>query len=125
MDRLLDRLIRGLQIGAAEAADKAEELSRLGRARLDIAAVQTRIRRHYIRLGQATFEALEADRVADLTQDPDVAQTCAALARLNEELAIRQAALDDLRRAFQRAPAAPPADPLTGPPTEPPIGPPA
>ena len=39
MDNLWNNLVKGLQEGAAAAADKAGDLTRLARARLDIAAL--------------------------------------------------------------------------------------
>ena len=41
-DRLWDNLKRGLQDGAEIAMSKAEELTQVGRARLDVAAAKTR-----------------------------------------------------------------------------------
>ena len=62
-----NNLVKGLQEGAAAAADKAGDLTRLARARLDIAAAKNQLHRTQADLGARVHQLLEAgdDPVAD------------------------------------------------------------
>ena len=55
-----DSLKRGLQDGAAIVFDKAEGLTQVGRARLDVAAAKTRVARLEGELGVETFRLIES-----------------------------------------------------------------
>ncbi len=59
VDRLWGNLKRGLQDGAELAINKAEELTQVGRARLDVAAAKTRLSRLQAELGATVFSRLE------------------------------------------------------------------
>ncbi len=91
MDNLWNNLLKGLQEGAAAAADKAGDLTRLARARLDIAAARTQLHRTQADLGARVHQRLEAgdDPVAD-----DQVQA------LNQQIKEQNAALADFEAAY-------------------------
>ena len=91
MDNLWKNLVKGLQEGAATAADKAGDLTRLARARLDIAAAKSQLHRTQADLGARVHQLLEAgdDIVAD-----DQVQT------LNQQIKEQSAALADCEAAY-------------------------
>ena len=91
MDNLWNNLLKGLQEGAAAAADKAGDLTRLARARLDIAAARTQLHRTQADLGARVHQLLEAgdDPVAD-----DQVQA------LNQQIKEQNAALADFEAAY-------------------------
>ena len=91
MDNLWNNLLKGLQEGAAAAADKAGDLTRLARARLDIAAARTQLHRTQADLGARVHQILEAgdDPVAD-----DQVQA------LNQQIKEQSAALADFEAAY-------------------------
>lgn len=113
---MLDALKKGLQDRAAAAAGRAEELARLGRARLDIAALKTRIVRMQAELGGEVYRR-RREGIAELSPGPEVDALCAQLGTLEDELLQREAALEELQaelealREARRHPA-PPNTPL-------------
>lgn len=91
MDNLWNNLVKGLQEGAAAAADKAGDLTRLARARLDIAAAKSQLHRTQADLGVRVHQLLETgdDIVAD-----DQVQA------LNQQIKDQSAALADCEAAY-------------------------
>lgn len=72
MERTWESIKRGFQDGAAAAALKAGKLTRIGRARLDMAAARTRLSRLHTELGLKTFRLLEEGRGSELVNDHGV-----------------------------------------------------
>ena len=72
MERTWESIKRGFQGGAAAAALKAGKLTRIGRARLDMAAARTRLSRLHTELGLKTFRLLEEGRGSELVNDHGV-----------------------------------------------------
>jgi septal ring factor EnvC (AmiA/AmiB activator) len=107
VDNLWNNLVKGLQEGALAAADKAGDLTRVARARLDIAA--TKNSRHRVRaeLGALVHELLEAD--ADIASHDQLRALSGQLKELGAELAEREAAYEELQSELQ-ASAAPEED---------------
>ena len=91
MNNLWNNLVKGLQEGAAVAADKAGDLTRLARARLDIAAAKNQLHRTQADLGARVHQLLEAgdDPVAD-----DQVQA------LNQQIKEQSVALADCEAAY-------------------------
>lgn len=92
MDNLWNNLVKGLQEGAAAAADKAGDLTRLARARLDIAAAKNQLHRTHADLGARVHQLLEAS--ADPVADDQVQA-------LNQQIKKQSAALADCETAYE------------------------
>ena len=92
MDNLWNNLVKGLQEGAAAAADKANDLTRLARARLDIAAAKNQLHRTQADLGARVHQLLEAG--SDPVTDDQVQA-------LNQQIKEQSAALADCEAAYE------------------------
>ncbi len=95
LDDLLDTIARNLRQGIGAAAEKAGELTRVARARLDIASTQKQIYHTQADLG--AFVHQHADH-SDLANHPQVQLSVRELDGLQRELARREAALVELQR---------------------------
>ena len=95
MNNLWNNLVKGLQEGAAVAADKAGDLTRLARARLDIAAAKNQLHRTQADLGARVHQLLEAgtDPVTGPVTDDQVQA-------LNQQIKEQSAALADCEAAY-------------------------
>ena len=97
VDRLWENLRRGLQDGAELAMNKAEELTQVGRARLDVAAAKTRLGRLQAELGGLAFTRLEAgNHVSD--EDAEVSALRDQIRQATAELQDAEEAHSDVRR---------------------------
>jgi hypothetical protein len=84
VDNLWNNLVKGLQEGALAAADKAGDLTRLARVRLDIAATKSQLHRTQAELGAVVHKLLEVD--ADPVADEQVQALSQQLKTLDTEL---------------------------------------
>ena len=99
MDTLWSDLVKGLQEGAVVAADKAGDLTRIARARLDIAATKNQIQRTQTELGARVHELLTAG--SDLAADTKVQALCDQLTAQGDELLAAETAYADLQSELQ------------------------
>ena len=90
-ESLWNNLKKGLQDSAAMAVTKAEELTLLGRARLDIAAAKTRLSRLHAELGAAVYES---SLDGAFTKTPEVQQLCDQIGRAVEAVSEAEAAFE-------------------------------
>ena len=97
MERMWETIKKGLQDSAVTAINKAEDLTRLGHARLDIAAVKNNINQLQIELGAEVYRQFEAGETGDLAQDERVVKLCKCIGELKGELQQKEGALEDLR----------------------------
>ena len=104
MENLWESLRRGLQQSAAAAAARADEITRLGRVRLDIAAVKGRIRSLQADLGAEVHRRLGAgENGGDVAASDAVGEFCERLSALEEELQGRETELEVLRAGLAEA----------------------
>ena len=97
LDSLWDSVKRGLQDGAAVAMSKAEELTQLGRARLDIAAAKTRLGRLQSNLGELVYDQVQAGSVAGLAQNPEVQSLCDEIRSARDEVVTSEATFERVK----------------------------
>ena len=108
MDRMWHVLKRNLQAGLFTAADQAEALARLARARLDIAAARTQVGRAEAELGRTVFKARQAEGADGAGQE--VEALCTRLEDLHAVLEERLQVLAALEQAYIQE-AQPPVEP--------------
>ena len=100
MDNMWDAIKRGLQDGAAEAINRAEELTQLARRRLDVAVVKTRLNRLQAELGVLAYGSIEAGKGNELSTSGDVLDLCDRIRAAQEDLTSCQTALQGLKDTF-------------------------
>ena len=91
-----DSIKRGLHDGAELAVNKAEELTLLGRARLDIAAAKTRLSRLKAELGNEVYGGVQSGRIPAL-DDSAVQELCDRIRSCEAELSEREDEFERLR----------------------------
>jgi hypothetical protein len=96
VDRLWDNLKRGLQDGAELAMNKAEALTQVGRARLDVAAAKTRLSRLQAELGAVAFTRLEAGESVSVDE---VGGLCDQIRQAAGDLQVAEEAHADVKRS--------------------------
>ena len=93
---LWDNLKKGLQESAAMAVTKAEELTLLGRARLDIAAAKTRLSRLHEELGVISYAQMSGPE-GSLAKTPELRLLCDRIGHTVDEVAEAEALANALR----------------------------
>ena len=102
MENMWESIKRGLQDGAAVAVNKAEELTQLGRARLDIAAAKTRLSRLQSELGSEVYRRLENGE--DVAEDPVIRELCGHINACSRELADSKAVFEQIQADLEGPP---------------------
>ena len=98
MDSLWDKIKQSVIDSASVAAEKAEYLGRIGRARLDIAETRHAIRDRFADLGGIAYERLKDDgEGADIGSRDAVKDLVGTIGVLETELASREEDLNQLR----------------------------
>ena len=98
-ETLWERIKQGLLDGASTAAQKAEYLGRVGRARLDLAEARHAIRDALSELGGAAYAHLQADAEMAVGQQEDVQALLDKIRSLEAALKEREAKLDSVKPA--------------------------
>ena len=96
MEKMWDSIKRGLHDGAELAVNKAEELTLLGRARLDIAAAKTRLSRLKAELGTEVYSGVKSGRIP-APDDSAVQELCDRIRACETELSEREEAFERIR----------------------------
>lgn len=109
MEGMWESIKRGLQDGATVAVNKAEALTQVGRARLDIAAAKTRLSRLHGQLGVEVFRRLEAGEA--IGDDPSVRDLCDAIRSAAGELQDSETEFAQVQEDLRAEEEAPEADP--------------
>ena len=85
-ETLWERIKQGLRDGAATAAEKAEYLGKLGRARLDIARTRHAIHDAFTELGGQIYDELKDHEAAIQAQTEAVQDQIETINKLEEQL---------------------------------------
>ena len=83
VEKIWGTIKKGLQDGAAVAISKAEGLTQLGRARLDIAEVKTRLFRLKVELGDEVYQRVQAGQ-SSIADNKIVKQLCSSLKLMHQ-----------------------------------------
>ena len=96
-DTLWERIKQGVMESATTAAEKAEYLGKIGRARLDIAGTRHAIHEGFAELGGVVYAYLQDGKKAAVAQKEDVQTLIDKIGDLEGLLRDREAALGELR----------------------------
>ncbi len=96
-ESLWERIKQGLRDSATTAAEKAEYLGKLGRARLDIAKTRNAIQEAFSELGGLVYNHLEKDGSSVIGEQADVKTQIQAIKNLETELEEREDILQTLK----------------------------
>lgn len=102
-ETLWERIKQGLRDGAATAAEKAEYLGKLGRARLDIARTRHAIHDAFTELGGQIYDELKDHEAAVEAQTEAVQDHIATINKLEEQLQNQEAQFKVLQEADKEA----------------------
>ena len=97
LDSIWDKIKRSVIDSANVAAEKAEYLGKIGRARLDIAKTRHAIRDRFADLGGLVYEGLKSDDGSDIAGIDEVKVLVSVISDLEQELGRREEALNALR----------------------------
>lgn len=92
------RVKKTLLDGASTTASKVEEATRVGKIKLDLIAEENRLENRFARLGRKAWEAMQADKLGDLSEDTtiqEISESISATQQRIEDLKTRLASIHD------------------------------
>ena len=97
MDSLWEKVKKGVSAGASVAAEKAGELSRIGKMKLDIAGVNRDINKAFTELGGIAYHLLAEENAPEIADQEEVKQLVEQLKMLEIDLHAKEADLEAIR----------------------------
>jgi len=97
MSSLWEDVKNAILDGYVYAADKADELTQIGRAKVEILRVNRTIARTMSEIGGRVFDLFDAGREADIPDDPAIAKAVHSIRALKDELAKLEQDIERIR----------------------------
>ena len=97
MDSLWEKVKKGVSAGASIAAEKAGELSRIGKMKLDIAGVNRDINKTFTELGGIAYHLLSEESAPVIADQEEIKQLVEQLKMLELDLQAKEAELETIR----------------------------
>ncbi len=98
MEKLWERVRKTVVDGMSVAAEKTEEVTKLGKAKIDILTTKRKITKAYSELGGLTYEAIKVGKTDEVMESDDVKKLIGQLKELEAELDIREEAFENLKK---------------------------
>ena len=98
---LWDKIRQSVVEGMSTAAEKTEELTRLGKAKLDVLAIKRKISKQFTELGGLAYEASKDKKPQEAFKTPEVTVIIDTITVLEAELAEKEAQFEDLKKSAE------------------------
>jgi len=97
MNSLWEKVKKGVFAGASVTAEKAGELSRIGKMRLDIAGVKRNINKTFTELGGLVYHLLVEEKAAKIADQEEVKRLVEQVKMSELDLQAKEAELEAIR----------------------------
>jgi hypothetical protein len=98
MDNLWERIKKSVAEGAAYAAEKTEELTKLGKAKIEILNIKHKISKSFTELGGVAYDSLKKGNAAALGSSPEIDAIVNSLINLERELDEKEKAFETMKQ---------------------------
>ena len=99
MEKLWERVKKSVVEGATFAAEKTEELTKLGRAKIEILNIKHKISKSFTELGGLAYESLKAGKADEVAQSKEIKAIIASIKGLEKELDGKEKDYEEMRKA--------------------------
>jgi GTPase involved in cell partitioning and DNA repair len=97
MSSLFDDITKGIKEGITVVADKTDELTKIGRLKVEILSVKRNIEKKFTELGGRVYHVITVDKVADIDKDEEVKRMVAELGDLEQKLNEKNAEIENVK----------------------------
>ena len=97
MEKLWEKVKKSIAEGYTVAAEKTEELSKLGKLKLDMLNIKHNISKQFTELGGAVYEASKAGKASQVMKSEEVEKAIESIKTLEEELLVKEQAFEALK----------------------------
>lgn len=98
MAKLWEKISKTVVDGVTTAAEKTEEYTKLGKAKIDVLAVKRKITKNFTELGGILYETAKTGKTGDAFKNPEVTALIDSLKGLEKELEEKDALFEALKK---------------------------
>jgi len=98
MEKLWEKIKKSVIDGMTTAAEKTEEYTKIGKAKLDVLAVKRKISKNFAELGGLVYDAVKEKKDEEILKSEEIKSLIEALKELDGELEKKEAALEELTK---------------------------
>ena len=98
MDKLWDKIKKSVSEGVSLAAEKTEEYSKLGKAKIEILNTKRKISKAFTELGGITYESIKAGNTDEIMKSSAVEELIDEVKKLEAELEIREQKMEEMKK---------------------------
>ena len=98
MPTLLEKIKNSVVKGVTVAAEKTEDYTKLGKAKIDVLAVKRSISKQFTELGGIVYEAVKDKKVDEAMKEKKTKDIIAALKKLEKELGDKEKTFLELKK---------------------------
>ncbi len=98
MTDLWEDIQKTIREGVTTIAEKTEELTKIGRAKVEILNIKRQIERQFTELGGKVYNLIAEEGSARVASNPEVKEVIAEIQRLEKQLEVKRKEIEDLSR---------------------------
>ena len=98
MGDLWEKIRKSVADGVQVAAEKTEEFTKLGKAKIDILNLKRKISRNFTELGGITYEAIKAGTTEEVLKSEKVSALISSLNDLDSELEAKEKSYEEMAK---------------------------
>lgn len=99
MESLWDRIREGLREGFLTAAEKTEELAKVGKGKIDLVTIRRKIERTFAELGGKVYHMVIEEKTTAITDSEEVKQLINKVKDLEQQLKEKEAEIQRAKEA--------------------------
>lgn len=98
MEKLWDKIKKSVMEGVTTAAEKTEEYTTLGKAKLDILAVKHKISNAFTELGGLVYDSIKINKGEDVLKSEKIIKVLERLKKLDADLEKKEKNIEELNK---------------------------
>jgi len=98
MEKLWEKIKKSVIDGMTTAAEKTEEYTKIGKAKLDVLAVKRKISKNFAELGGLVYDAVKEKKDEEVLKSEEFKNLIKTLKELDRELEEKETALEELTK---------------------------
>ena len=99
MEKLWERVKKSVVEGATFAAEKTEERTKLGKAKIEILNTKHRISKSFTELGGLAYDSLKAGKADEVAKSKEIKAVISSIQKLEKELDEKEKAYEEMRKS--------------------------
>ncbi len=97
METLWNKIKKGFQTGVSVTVEKTEELSKIGKLKLDIAAIRRELTRTFTQLGETIYQMAAEEKKPEIWADEQVKTLMEKINTLKLDIRTKEGELEKIR----------------------------